>query len=283
MSKLPVRQREIRISIASLYAIMGQPMAYQPDFARMLKSVPAAVLLSYLTNWIGKGNDPDGWVYKTQDEIEANTGLSKGAQRRARAKLINDEILLEKRQGLPSKMFYNIDMEALLKKLHCVTSVSDTLSSTRSNTMLLSTMQENTSEKNKQEKGIDFFPSSETHEPVRIDNGLAEVVKEFERDIGVLSMSLRDEIIDAIAHYGSENVKQAIKVAALNPEIRQGSKWKYAGGVLRNMDKDAPPRKQENEVVAQEFDPDLGVMMDIWKFGNKRTPTPLQQQTLSQE
>jgi hypothetical protein len=56
-----------------------------------------AALFRQMTYWTNRSDD-DGWVYKTQEEWEEETGLSRYEQR-ARKKLRSIGVLLEKRKG----------------------------------------------------------------------------------------------------------------------------------------------------------------------------------------
>lgn len=60
----------------------------------------AGIYLRQLVFWTGKGMDPEGWIYKSQEEWELETGLSRRGQREARKVLKSCEVLEEKRQGL---------------------------------------------------------------------------------------------------------------------------------------------------------------------------------------
>src|SRR5215212_4465846 len=41
------------------------------------------LFISQLLYWDGKGHDPDGWIYKTEKEMEQETGLTRSSQRKA--------------------------------------------------------------------------------------------------------------------------------------------------------------------------------------------------------
>lgn len=90
-----------------------RPIAYHPILAKVCGSVTAALFLSQIAYWNDKGFDADGWIYKTEAQMEAETGMSRKEQETARKRLVWCGILKEERRGIPAKMWYLIDWEAL--------------------------------------------------------------------------------------------------------------------------------------------------------------------------
>ena len=70
--------------------------------------------MSQLLFWDGKGHDPDGWIYKTEKEMERETGLTRSAQRKARRVLVGKGVLEEDKRGLPRRLYYRADLRALM-------------------------------------------------------------------------------------------------------------------------------------------------------------------------
>jgi hypothetical protein len=97
----------------AVIAILGSPVAYYAAFAKVLGGVEAGILTSQFFYWYGKGHNPDGWIYKTQAEIEDETGLSRRNQETARKKLRESGVLEEKYSGMPAKLFYRLNLERL--------------------------------------------------------------------------------------------------------------------------------------------------------------------------
>ena len=62
---------------------IGQAVAYYPNLTKKLGNVNASILLSQFIYWHDKTEHPLG-VYKTQDEIKAETGLSRKEQETGR-------------------------------------------------------------------------------------------------------------------------------------------------------------------------------------------------------
>jgi hypothetical protein len=55
---------------------LGRPVAYYPSLAKVLGSIKAAVFLAQLMYWTPRGKKAEGWVFKTAEEWEAETGLT---------------------------------------------------------------------------------------------------------------------------------------------------------------------------------------------------------------
>jgi hypothetical protein len=89
---------------------------YRDFEARCVRKVgPAAgILLRQLVYWVGKEHDREGWIYKTQVEMEQETGLSRRHQEKARNILVSQGVLKERKKGVPRKLWYWVDLEALL-------------------------------------------------------------------------------------------------------------------------------------------------------------------------
>ena len=75
---------------------------------------PAGTFLRQLIYWTGKEHDPEGWIYKTQSEMEEETGLARKQQERARKILRKAGVLEEVKKGTPCRLWYRVDLEALL-------------------------------------------------------------------------------------------------------------------------------------------------------------------------
>jgi hypothetical protein len=77
----------------------------------------AGIYLRQLVFWTGKKSiDPD-WIYKTEEEMEAETGLRRRGQREARKVLGSYEVLQERYRGLPRKLWYRVDLVKLAELL----------------------------------------------------------------------------------------------------------------------------------------------------------------------
>ena len=90
-----------------------RPVAYYPKLVKVTGGVNAAIFLSQLGYWTPKAADPDGWVYKTQIEWESETGLTRWEQETARRQLRERSILSETKRGMPARLYFRIDVDAL--------------------------------------------------------------------------------------------------------------------------------------------------------------------------
>jgi hypothetical protein len=110
---------------------------------------PAAVLLSQLVFWTGRGADPDGFIWKTYEDLEDEIGLTKYQAMRARNVLEKMQILetkVKKAFGSPT-VHYKVLQDKLLKLM--VSSVSS-LSKVKKLNYRKSRNQANESEETKQ-------------------------------------------------------------------------------------------------------------------------------------
>lgn len=99
--------------IADILHGLGSPVSYYPPFRRICGSVGACILLQQLIYWGDKGEREDGFIYKSQWELELETGLSYDEQVGARKKLVEQGLLHEKRIGVPAKMHFRVNVDRL--------------------------------------------------------------------------------------------------------------------------------------------------------------------------
>ncbi len=124
------------------------------------------IFMSQLLFWDGKGHDPDGWIYKTEKEMERETGLTRSFQRKARKVLVGKGVLEEDRRGLPRRLHYRADLRGLMailsgeaitgKKVHISEEGNSRLTGEEDNTFLTG---EATVTSPASEKGISFLAS----------------------------------------------------------------------------------------------------------------------------
>lgn len=96
-------------------------VSFHAIFAKAIGSVPAAVMLSQAFFWQEKAKNKDGvrigeemFFSKTGEEWYDETGLTESQQLTARKHLLIAGFWVEQRAGLPAKMCYRIDVEALV-------------------------------------------------------------------------------------------------------------------------------------------------------------------------
>lgn len=90
----------------------GRAIAYRPNLARLFGGVVAEIFFEQIFYWQDKA-DPVLGVYKTQEELEIETGLSRKEQETARKLLREKGVLIETHKRLEHRMYYKIDCEKL--------------------------------------------------------------------------------------------------------------------------------------------------------------------------
>ncbi len=102
----------------TIIAVLGSPVAYYSIFARVLGGVEEGIFVSQFFYWYGKEHDPEGWTYKTQDDIFEETGLTRRNQETARKQLRNLGVLEEKRAGIPARLYYRLNLDVLFELIN---------------------------------------------------------------------------------------------------------------------------------------------------------------------
>jgi hypothetical protein len=97
--------------------LTDRPIAYHPVIAKALKSVTAGVFLSQFLYWTPRTKDPHGWIYKTQADIYEETSLTRREQETARRILRDKGVLEEKKAGVPCRLYFRVNKDALVTLL----------------------------------------------------------------------------------------------------------------------------------------------------------------------
>ena len=84
---------------------IGKAVAYYPNLTKKLGNVNASILLSQFIYWHDKTEHPLG-VYKTQDEIKAETGLSRKEQETGRKVLRELGLITETYKRTEHKLYF---------------------------------------------------------------------------------------------------------------------------------------------------------------------------------
>lgn len=100
----------------SLYHIYDRHISFHRAYVTFGAGVTGALMLSQAVYWASRTSDPDGWFYKTQQEWEEETGLTRYEQEGARKKLVAAGVMQEKKVGVPCRLFYRADI-ALIDSL----------------------------------------------------------------------------------------------------------------------------------------------------------------------
>ncbi len=90
----------------------GRPVAYYPGLVKRFGSVNAVIFFSQIFYWQDK-TDSELGVYKSSEDITAETGLSYREQLTARKHLVKRGILDETEKRLEHKIYYRINCDRL--------------------------------------------------------------------------------------------------------------------------------------------------------------------------
>lgn len=102
----------------------GRVIAYRPNLARLFGGVIAEVFFEQIFYWQDK-TDSDLGVYKTQEELEVETGLSRKEQETARKLLREKGVLIETYKRLEHRLYYKIDCDKLDELLATLANVQN--------------------------------------------------------------------------------------------------------------------------------------------------------------
>lgn len=98
--------------------IPDRPIAFHREYARLGAGVAGALLLSQMIHYSRTaGADADAWIHATADQLEEETGLSRREQETARKRLKSLGILEERKQGIPCRTFYRVNIVAIVQAL----------------------------------------------------------------------------------------------------------------------------------------------------------------------
>ena len=88
-------------------------VGYSPDLARMVGGATTGLFLSQLLFLSDKGANPEGWVYKSEQDMGKETGLTKREQQTARRKLLSLGVIAIMRGGWKNTYHFKVIWEKL--------------------------------------------------------------------------------------------------------------------------------------------------------------------------
>lgn len=110
----------MKIASNQITKLLDRPIAFHRCFVDISGSVDGAVFLSQAIYWT-KRTDLEQWFYKTAVEWEEETGIKSDRQKTIRNHLVKLGVLEEKKEGIPCKLFYRINLEKLSQLLNELT------------------------------------------------------------------------------------------------------------------------------------------------------------------
>ena len=88
-------------------------VGYSPDLAKIVGGATIGLFLSQLLFLSDKGANPEGWVYKSEQEMGKETGLTKREQQTARRKLLSLGVIAIMRGGFRNTYHFKVIWEKL--------------------------------------------------------------------------------------------------------------------------------------------------------------------------
>jgi hypothetical protein len=88
-------------------------VGYSPDLAKIVGGATIGLFLSQLLFLSDKGANPEGWVYKSEQEMGKETGLTKREQQTARRKLLSLGVIAIMRGGWKNTYHFKVLWEKL--------------------------------------------------------------------------------------------------------------------------------------------------------------------------
>jgi hypothetical protein len=101
----------------SLHDLLDRPIAFQRAFVSLGAGITGALMLSQAIYWSKRTDNADGWFYKTIEEWQSETGMTRSEQESARKKLVSAGVLEEMKKGVPCRLFYRVNMDAIRTNL----------------------------------------------------------------------------------------------------------------------------------------------------------------------
>ena len=93
--------------------LLSRPIAFHRAYVDLGVGVTGALMLSQCCYWRSRTNRTDGWFYKSQAEWQQETGLGRREQETARKRLVQAGFLSEDRRGVPAKLYFRVNTDAL--------------------------------------------------------------------------------------------------------------------------------------------------------------------------
>ncbi|BDA71670.1 hypothetical protein CAL7716_058360 [Calothrix sp. PCC 7716] len=192
----------------NLQYVLYRRIAYSPIFAAIGGDVQAGVFLSQAYYWTSRTNNAEGWFYKTKEEWFNETQLTRRQQDTVVKRLVELGLISIKHAGLPRRLFYKLNKEAIVSAISRYLGEATTLDTKQIPVELLpptpqylganeflsteQKVEEITKEVTKEVKSENFIPvqppvlvqeNSPKKAPISIEiksNGAEEVTKKFD-------------------------------------------------------------------------------------------------------
>lgn len=114
----PRAQAPVQAALAQ-HLLHSRPIAVHRHVLTIAGDPAAGILLSQLVYWTRRGigvAEQDGWVHKTAEQWERETGLSGKVQRRARMTLIRGNLVEERSVGAPRRIEFRLNLNEFARR-----------------------------------------------------------------------------------------------------------------------------------------------------------------------
>ncbi|MGQ1340838.1 DNA-binding protein [Acinetobacter baumannii] len=104
-------------TVALIDAMNDRPIAFNRHYVSLGCGINGALMLSQMVYWSKRTKDKNGYFYKTQDDWEQETGLTRREQETARKKLRELGFVSEHKHGVPCKVHFRVEHDNLYMAL----------------------------------------------------------------------------------------------------------------------------------------------------------------------
>ena len=104
-------------TVALIDAMNDRPIAFNRHYVSLGCGINGALMLSQMVYWSKRTKDKNGYFYKTQDDWEQETGLTRREQETARKRLRELGFVSEHKHGVPCKVHFRVEHDNLYMAL----------------------------------------------------------------------------------------------------------------------------------------------------------------------
>jgi hypothetical protein len=99
--------------VALIDAMNDRPIAFNRHYVSLGCGITGSLMLSQMMYWSKRTQDKNGFFYKTQEDWEEETGLTRREQETARKRLKQLGFVTEHKHGVPCKVHFKVEHEAI--------------------------------------------------------------------------------------------------------------------------------------------------------------------------
>lgn len=96
-----------------VWEMLDRPIVVHRVLVDLGIGISGAVLLSQALYWTQRTTDRAGWFWKSIDEWQEETGLTRAEQKTARARLETAGLMREELRGVPARLYFQVQTETL--------------------------------------------------------------------------------------------------------------------------------------------------------------------------